>query len=112
MCFTQHSLGFISNSNYFIIMYRAGNYRRFINNNTFTRITSYNVCYTKLLRYQRAFDVYPRPQIYWLIGLAEQRLGRYLDDVMAVHAAEQAARPDSHELTEAAAKYLYSYNFV
>jgi len=33
--------------------------------------------------------------------------GRYLDDVMAVHAAEQAARPDSHELTEAAAKYLY-----
>ncbi len=36
--------------------------------------------YTRALEaYQRAFDVYPKPELYWLIGLAEQRLGRYLD---------------------------------
>lgn len=36
--------------------------------------------YTRALEaYQRAFDIYPRPQLYWLIGLAEQRLGRHLD---------------------------------
>lgn len=29
--------------------------------------------------YQRAFDIYPKPQLYWLIGLAEQKLGRNLD---------------------------------
>lgn len=29
--------------------------------------------------YQRAFDIYPKPQLYWLIGLAEQKLGRHLD---------------------------------
>ncbi len=38
--------------------------------------------YTRALEaYQRAFDVYPKPELYWLIGLAEQRLGRYLDSL-------------------------------
>jgi len=32
---------------------------------------------------------------------------RYLDDVLAIRAAERRVRPESHELTEAAAKYLY-----
>jgi indolepyruvate ferredoxin oxidoreductase len=32
---------------------------------------------------------------------------RYLDDVLAIRAAEQQVRPESYELTEAAAKYLY-----
>jgi len=32
---------------------------------------------------------------------------RYLDDVLAVHAAEQRARPESHELAEAVARHLY-----
>jgi len=32
---------------------------------------------------------------------------RYLDDVLAVHAAERRVKPGSHDLTEAAARYLF-----